>query len=291
MTNRQKAILAVVLSSFLGGAIGSFGKIALKEMPPLTFSFLRFLFAAFFLAIFFRLKIIRILNQLKPLILVSLLATANIIFYILGLTLTTATISQLLYAAVPLLTGIFLCIFYKKLLKGRQIFGLIIGLMGVIIIVLLPLFQKEQKFSGNLIGNLLIIFGILCYSWYVIFSQKMQKTYTPLALTIAFILTTTLILFPFFILDLKQNYGWWNYFSLKGIISLLYSSIMATALTYLLNQYAIKHGGALVSTMTLYLSPVFAFLAASYLLGEQLTSGIVLGGIMAILGIYFVTRK
>ena len=72
---------------------------------------------------------------------------------------------------------------------------------------------------------------------------------------------------------------------------MLYITIVATIITYILNQYAIKHGGSIFASMAYYLLPVFSFFSAFLLLGERLTQGILIGGILALLGVFFVTKK
>ena len=66
--------------------------------------------------------------------------------------------------------------------------------------------------------------------------------------------------------------------------------IITPVLVYLLNQYAIKHGGSVLASMQFYLFPVFAYLSAFLLLGEQLTLGLVVGGTLALLGVYHTLR-
>ncbi|MFA7278405.1 MAG: EamA family transporter, partial [Candidatus Gracilibacteria bacterium] len=60
---------------------------------------------------------------------------------------------------------------------------------------------------------------------------------------------------------------------------------------YLLLQYALKTSSPLATSTTLYLQPLFAIIWASILLGEHLTSGLVIGGILAFIGIGLVMSK
>lgn len=289
MSDQQKAFLAIFLGSVIGGATAAVSKIGLLEFPPLTFAFLRFFISSLIILPF----LIRLKKNIKKdfinLFPVSLFASINIVFFILGLKFTTATISQLLYAGVPLLTGLIAFVFLSQKLSNRKIFGIIVGFIGVLSVVLLPVIEQGKAFSGDLLGNLLISIGVICFSFYMVFSKEAQKKYSPFEVTSTFILLTTIILFPFFIFDLKANYGWWISVDIKGIISIVYIAIVATIFTYILNQYAIKHGGSVFASMTYYLLPVFGFLFSFFLLGERLTEGIVIGGGLALLGIFLTT--
>ncbi len=289
MTDKQKAFLAIFIGSVIGGATAAVSKIGLLEFPPLTFAFLRFFLSSLIILPFlirFKKNIKKDFVNLFP---VSLFATVNIVFFILGLKFTTATISQLLYAGVPLLTGLIAFIFLSERLRIGKILGIIIGFIGVLVIVLLPMIEKGKTFSGDLFGNLLITVGVICFSFYMVFSKEAQKRYSPFEVTSVFIILTTIVLFPFFLFDIKANYGWWINVDLRGIISLIYIATVATIFTYILNQYAIRHGGSVFASMTYYLLPVFGFLSSFFILGERLTEGIVIGGLLALLGVFLAT--
>jgi len=74
------------------------------------------------------------------------------------------------------------------------------------------------------------------------------------------------------------------------MISIIYVSI-ATVGSYMLNQYAIKHGGSVFASMGFYLVPIFTYFSSFLLLGEKLTAGLITGGVLVILGIYIFTKK
>ncbi|RJQ38219.1 hypothetical protein C4559_01975 [Candidatus Microgenomates bacterium] len=293
MTDRQKALLSITLASFLGGATSSVTKIGLVQIPPLSFAFLRFFIASLFVILFvFKTK--KILNMLKDFISlspVSLFATVNIILFVIGIKTTTATIGQLLYAGTPLFTSLIAYILLKEKLNFQKIIGVILGFIGVCVIVFLPIIQKGEAFSGDLKGNFLIGMAVISWSFYMVFSAKAQKKYSPFEVVSMFIFLTTVILFPFFLADLNSNYGWWVFLNFKSVISIFYTALIATVFPFLLNQYAIKHGGSVFASTVQYLNPIFAFLAAFFLLGERLTLGVIIGALLALLGVFFVTRK
>jgi len=291
MSDRQKAFLSIFLGTILGGATATVTKIGIIEFPPLSFAFIRFLLASILILPFFlKLKKHR-LKDFSSLIPVSLFASVNIILFILGIKTTTATIGQLLYAGTPLLTGLIVYIFMKERLNSRKILGIIVGFIGVGLVIFLPIIEKGKMFSGDLTGNILIGTAVIFWSFYMAFSKKAQQKYSPLAVTSIFIFTTTVSLLPLFIYDQTVHFGWWNALTIKGVVSILYVIIVATIITNMLNQYAIKHGGSVFASMAFYLLPVFSFLSAFALLGERLTMGILIGGTLALLGVFFVTKK
>ena len=290
MPERQKAFVAIFTGALLGGATAAVTKIGLLGIPPLSFVFLRFLIASLLLAPFV-LKKGKNLKYFTGLVPISLLATFNIIVFILGIKTTTATIGQLLYAATPFLTAIILYLIYKEKLSIIKGAGIVIGFIGTAVVIVLPVIENQNPFSGNLLGNFLIAAGVATWSFYMVFSKRLLKNYSPLEITSGFIFTTALVSLPLFIFDTFANNGWWINLDFNSVLAFAYVTIVSTIVTYFLNQYAIKHGGSVFASMVFYLLPIFAFFFAFLLLGEGLTIGLVAGGILVLLGIYLTTGK
>lgn len=290
MSNRQKAFLAVFTGALLGGATAAITKIGLLGIPPFSFVFVRFLVASIILIPFaiYKRKTLKSYFSLIP---VSLLAAINIIVFIIGIKSTTATIGQLLYAATPFLTGIILYSFYKEKLSTFKVIGIFTGFIGTAIVVSLPVIERKNPFSGDLLGNLLISIGVVSWSFYMVYSKQLLQKYSPFDVTSAFIFVTLAVSTPFFIFETISRNGWWLSISFNSILALGYVTVISTIFTYLLNQYAIKHGGSVFASMSFYLLPISAFLSSFLLLGERLSPGLFIGGILVLFGIYLVTRN
>lgn len=290
MTDKQKALFAIVAVSLLGGATAAVTKIGLVGFPPFSFIFLRFFVASVCIIpfVYLKKKNFKIYFKLAPL---SLLASFNIILFIIGIKLTTATIGQLLYAATPFLTSIILYLFYKEKMRKLGVFGLILGFLGTGLVILLPAIENNNPFAGDLLGNLLIGIGVISWAFYMVYSKRLLKNYSPFDVTSAFIFTTAIISLPFFAFELAGGNKWWKDINLNSIFALGYVAVVSTVITYLLNQYAIKHGGSVFASLSFYLLPIFAFVSAFILLGEMLTTGLILGGVLVLLGVYLVGSK
>lgn len=291
MSDKKIAIVAIVIGAFINSTSPGMTKVGLFEIPPLTFAFLRFVIASLCILPFFIYKKGHKFSTIRDLVPLSLLATINIVFFAIGIKLTTANIGGTLYAAVPLLAGLILFIFFKKSLAKEKIVGIIIGFIGVLLIALLPLLERGNIFAGNLLGNMLIACGVIFWSLYMVYSKKLYKTYSPFITLSSIIFTTTIALIPFFLWELYSSPGWWNTVTISGISSVFYVGIFISVLAYLCVQYAIKHGGAVLAGTTFYITPVLGVIVNFLLLGEQLTPGFVVGSILALIGTYLVVRK
>lgn len=291
MNSRKIALIAMIVSGILGSATAGVAKKGLIEIPPYSFTFFRFFVAALCVLPFFLKTKGHKSSNLRELIPVSFFATINVLFFILGVHLTTANVGSLIYAAVPMLIAVIQYILYKNRLSSQKELGLGIGFIGVLLITLLPLIEKGNVFSGNIWGNLLLTIAILSWSFYMVFSKKLHEKYSPFLITCNFIFVSTVILFPFFLSDIVTQFGWWQQVDGWGIFSIFYVAVIVTVINYILNQYAIRHGGTILAATMFYISPIFGFIVNFFLLGELLTPGFVVGSLLALVGTYLVVRK
>jgi drug/metabolite transporter (DMT)-like permease len=285
-------ILLVLFSAFLNGGIGAFSKIALRTIPPFSFVFLRFVIALIVLLPFVWGELKEIFSRKTwKLLAVSLFAVANFTLYIFGVARTTATISQTLYAATPLIVALLSFLLLKERFTKTKIFGLLIGFAGVLVIVLLPAFTKSSAFNGNLVGNLLIIGAVASWAIYTVLSKELHNHHSPLAINFVMAICAVVVQFVFAAYEYLKNPTWITNVSTQSLLGVLYIGVLATAVSYVLFQYAIEKASPVTATLTFYLMPVFSFLWAATLLGERLTFGLLIGGGLALTGVYVVTNS
>lgn len=291
LTAKQKAFVSVILGTLLTAAIAAVTKKGIHEIPPLSFAFVRFCIASLCVLPFFLKRKKTFIAEIRTVAPVTLFATANIIFFVTGLKLTTANISQIIYAGVPFLTGVIAYIVLKEKLATKKVIGIVVGFIGVLLVTLMPFIEKGKAFSGNISGNLLLMCAAVAWSFYMVYSKKLQRKYSPFLISSSFILITAVLLFPFFLYDLKVNFGWWHHVTGWGIFAVVYMAIIATIVTYFLVQYSIKHGGSVFAAMLFYLVPVLGVLVDFLVLGEKLTPVFTVGGMLALFGIFLVMRN
>ena len=289
---KYQMLLRVILVAALGGGIPVFSKMALMEIPTFVFIFCRFAIASLILVPVFIRSHERVAKKdVLPVILLSLFGTGNVVFFALGVKLTTATSAQVLYAASPIIAlGASLVILKTGFGKGKLI-GVLTGVFGVLIIVLSPKLKGGSFSSGSLNGNVLVFIAVISYTMYTVLSKRAQNRYSPITLTTAMVLTTLAVQSLLMITEIKNLSVALPEISYKAVIGVLYVGIFGTALYFLLYQHVIKKGNPVVASMTFYLQPVFSFIYAFFLLNERLTVSLVLGSLLAFVGAAIVTRK
>lgn len=290
MDGRYLALLAIIFAALAGAGNPVFSKISLEEIPPLSFIFIRFFLALLFIFPLFLREKPKFDKDILKVALISLFSTANIVLFVFGIRLTTATGAQMIYSFVPIMTAIIAYFLIKEYFTSRKIKGIFLGFLGTMLIVLLPLIGQPSPLKGNFLGNLLILAGATLYSFYPVFSKKLQARYSPTYLTFVFLAVTTIVHLFLFPIELVTHPHWFQAVSLNSWLALLYVAVFGTIVFYLLTQYAIKHGSAVIGATILYLQPIATFGWAAVLLGEKLTSGLVIGGLMVLTGAYLVTQ-
>lgn len=290
MPRLRLARLSIIAAAVLGGGIPVFSKIALREIPPFSFTFFRFFLASMLLGPFFwrQYKFLS-RSQLKSLILISLLAVANVILFAFGIRLTSATVAQLLYTTVPIVTLLISSQMIKESISKQKTLGVIVGFAGAIVLIISGL-DSNNLVLGKLQGNLLIVAAIISFSVYTVLAKKIQHKYSPLTLVSIFAFTTVTTQLPLVITEMKHLQQL-NSISFVSILSTIYVGLFGTAIYYLLYQYAIKHGSPTIAAITFYLQPAATILWAIILLGESLTAGIIAGGILSLTSAWIVTKN
>jgi len=286
LPTRELVLVAILLTVCIGGGVPVATKIALKDMPAFSFTFFRFVVASICIMPFFLRSKPKFHKSFYHVVLFSLFMTINVVFFPLGVHLTTATIASTLYVFAPLIVAVLSYFLLAEKFTSKKSAGVILGFIGAIIIILLPEIEKGSVFSGNIVGNFLIVIAVLGTALYTVFSKRFQRDYSPMQLTSIFIFTSCVALIPLACTDLFIHPHWWNQTSLSSVWSTIYTGILGTTVWYLLYQYAIKHASPLIASMVLYLQPITTFLWASLLLGEHITSGFIIGALLAFIGVY-----
>ena len=221
---------------------------------------------------------------------VWLLAAASGIFFALDLALwntslfqTSAANATLLANDAPILVGLgSLLIFHAKLRLPYWI-GLVIALSGMTIIVGGDIFSGSHKSAGDLMA---LTAGV-AYAGYLLLMQRVRVHLDTLSSLWVPGMSGALLLL---VLNLLTHQMLWG-FSTHTYLALLALGIISQVLGWLAINYALGHLPAAIVSATLLGQPVLTAVFAVPLLGEALDAQQLLGGLVALSGIYLVNRS
>lgn len=163
--------------------------------------------------------------------------------------------------------------------------------MGTVIVIVLPVIQHGNPFSGNLLGNMFVMIGVLSTALYTALSKKLHIKFSPIQVTMIFFLTTLFTMLALSFPQIMQEPNKIFLIEPRSLIGVIYVGAFSTPLLYLMYQYAIKHGSPLIASTNFFLTPFSTLVWANVLIGEALTPFLGIGGILVLLGTYFIVKS
>ena len=202
---------------------------------------------------------------------------------------TQASNVAFLVSSAPLLTALFTLI-YKRFGKGRFADGLedvrlgwplaggtVLALAGMALVVF-----DGARLQLSAWGDLLAIGAALCWAVYSLFMGQMTRDYGTVTATRKVFFYGILTILPF-IGSYKESFSPAILCQTAVWTNLLFLGLVASLICFIAWNLAMEKLGNVTTTNYVYLNPVFALLAAMFLLGERMTPLAALG-CAAILG-------
>ena len=291
MSVRHKALFAIFISAILWASAGSVSKLLFMEATPFVAASHRFILASLIILPFF-LRVKKPKGFFRSLLPLGICNAGNILFYYTGLSLTTANTGSILGTAIPITVALLSPFFIKEPIGKNKLTGILIGLVGALCIVLLPMIEKGTGTSGNIFGNLLMVGSLLCWTLYIIFSRRIlsQGDFSPVlstsvnifvvtvAATLASVIAGQSLLSPALYVP-----------AYMGV--LLFAAVGITVTTFFLFQWGVQHVSASTASLKEYIQLVVGVAINAVILGERLSLAYVLGSVLIITGVLFATRQ
>jgi drug/metabolite transporter (DMT)-like permease len=191
----------------------------------------------------------------------------------------TSVLAGIINATTPLATLIVMLIaFREEKLKAEQVYGLIIGGLGVMVV--LGIWQGIG--DNQLTGVIALLIAVTCYGISFPYSKR---NIIPLGLKPEAAATTQLImaaitLLPFYLYDgiSQDNYRPAN------IFAMLVLGILGSGFAYIWNFSIIAAAGSSIASSVTYLTPVVAVFVGWLFLGEVIVWHEPVGALLVILG-------
>lgn len=290
MTNRTKALLALLGNAAIWGLAFPLAKKGFDQTGPMTFLFYRYLFAVLAglpIIIVFWKKLKFKLKNLPEIFLIGILGNVigHTLLY-LGLDKTSALEASLLTVLVPILISIGGAFFLAETITKKEKIGTFIAFLGSIIIVLEPLWFNSQKLSTvHALGNLLIIGYNFAWAITVLWMKKAANKYHPFALCYGFFVVSLFCFLPLAIVENPLVFSQ-NYASLKyAFTASLYMGTLGSLAAFYLYQYGQKYIEASEASLFTYLTAIFTAPIAIFWLKEKISLPFITGGVVVVIGI------
>jgi len=191
----------------------------------------------------------------------------------------TSVLAGIINATTPLATLIIMLIaFREEKLKAEQVFGLLLGGLGVMVV--LGIWQGIG--DNQLTGVIALLIAVTCYGISFPYSKR---NIIPLGLKPEAAATTQLImaaitLLPFYLYDgISQDI-----YRPANIFAMLALGILGSGFAYIWNFSIIAAAGSSIASSVTYLTPVVAVFVGWLFLGEVIVWHEPVGALLVILG-------
>jgi drug/metabolite transporter (DMT)-like permease len=288
MENNKKWYLLIFLGCVWGSSF-LLMKLGLKGVNPVQMGSLRILFAAAFLIVVGFKQISKIpLYKWKYIALTSMFGTfLPVYLFAVALSKIDGSVSSILNSLTPLNTLLVGILFFKMDVQRRQIFGVIIGFVGC---VLLVLFGEGENTTENYYYALLVVLASVFYGINVNLIKKYLSDLKPLTISTGnFIVMLFPALMVLYFSDFFEIAHEQKVITSLGYIAIL--GIVGTGLSNILFFKLIQLSSPVFASSVTYLIPVVAILLGYFVMNETLSIVQCIGASVVLLGVYFSSKK
>lgn len=217
-----------------------------------------------------------------------LMVHLNQILFAEGLLRSTATNGALIMALSPLVSALLAACAFGERLTLQRMCGVALGFAGGAAVVLS---HPGAGLSGAGVGDLMLVGAVVSFASGGAIVQRLARQYHPLAISWSIYMVGTSLLIGQAVLTggvfswPSLAPGWWPW------TLVLFSGVMATAVSNLIWNGAIARIGVARTAMFLYWVPVFGVVFATLFLGERLTPWHLVGFSAVMGGTYLGSRR
>jgi drug/metabolite transporter (DMT)-like permease len=285
-TRRSSALFGLVILMAVWGSTFVVTKAVVRELPPLTLAALRFLLAALVLMpVALRRGGFRRLPRPIPFTRLALMALTGVVTFSLGfnyaLVYASATQGALIYAWLPAAIAVAAVIALAEVPSRRRIVGIVLSICGVVLVIASG--KADTTSPAPLLGALCMLGAVVGWTGYTVFAKQLAGA-DQIVVTACVSALGALMLMPFAVGELLT--AAWPAPSLEGWLGFLFLSVVASALAFIAYGQLLRELDASLVGAYSNLDPIVGVLTAVLVLGETLQTLQLLGGVVALGGMW-----
>jgi drug/metabolite transporter (DMT)-like permease len=199
-----------------------------------------------------------------------------------GFAHVTAGIGSLIIGTQPLLIALMGTLIAKERLTVAAIIGLIVGFFGIVLLVWRDLGVASDGW-GFLAGCTMIFLSGTAWAIYVVVSKPLIRKYGSFSISAMSISLCSMVMVP--MLARPSTITTVINMTPRSWLELGYIAIISTMVCSFTWNYAASRMRAAASGAFLYLIPIIGVAAGALILGEHITSGMMIGGALILAGV------
>jgi len=282
--NKIKIYIGVLALGIIWGSTWLAIKFGLEDAPPFFSASLRFVLAFLLLFILLKFKKYKFPTSLQywkntTFITIFMFIIPYALVY-WGEIYVSSGLSAVLFSTQSLFV-IILAHFIKKDEKAnlQKIFGLLLGLFGLILIFSEHLDWNEKMGFVGMIG---LLFAAASAAFALVLLSRQKHKVEPVPEVTAQLGITAMI---FIIISLVFEKVPEDVFTIKLWASVIYLAFLGTAFGFVVYFWIAKHATAVLTSLTVFISPIFAVFLGWLILNETINTIGLIGVALVIIGI------
>ncbi|MFA4935563.1 MAG: DMT family transporter [Candidatus Methanoperedens sp.] len=272
----------IIIASVLWGLAGILAKM-ISGMPAQSIIFYRVAFASiiFFIALLIsgNLNLIKLGDKKISLLIFAILQTGTMMAYFVSLLNASVSVAVLLLYTAPVYVTLFSPWLLKESSTKKGLIALVLSIAGIVLIV----DPGKLEFSRYSIGILAGIVSGITYAFQIMTSKYLSSTYSGYTQAFWGFVIAMLILLPIGTAPMDVVFRNMNYLVLLAI----FPTILAVSLYF----NGLKKVRAQSASILGLIEPVSAVILAVLILGEQISTPQIFGGVLILAGGALVTGE
>jgi drug/metabolite transporter (DMT)-like permease len=202
---------------------------------------------------------------------------------------STASNAALIYLTIPIITALLASVMVHEKMTGVRWISLLVALAGVLI---LSDFDWRHLGLGSgkyAFANFLILLACASSSFYNVFCKKLLRRFTPFEVLVYGYLCAVIASVPLLIWVEPFRWSDVRAYNVATWIALLVLSVVSWGLAMVLWMYLLTRLDVSQASVSVYLLPILGVLISSLTLREKITSTMILGGAVTLVGTILVT--
>jgi drug/metabolite transporter (DMT)-like permease len=211
----------------------------------------------------------------------------NQVCFTVGLRYTSVSHAAVIVGIGPIYTLILAVLLQLEQATWRKAIGMAIAFAGIAV---LASENGISTHSPSVLGDAITMTGSIGFAMYVVLGKRLGGRYDPLTMTAFSHYAGAVIVLPVAIYRavLLGSAGEWRAIAGTGWAALLYMAIFSSAVAYVFYFWLLRYLEASQLSAFTYLLPVVATILGIVWLGEKGSCGQVLGGVLALSGVYWI---
>ncbi len=211
----------------------------------------------------------------------------NQVCFTVGLRYTSVSHAAVLVGMGPIYTLILAVLFKLETATWRKAIGMAIALAGIAV---LASENGISAHSPSVLGDAITMTGSIGFAMYVVLGKRLAGRYDPLTMTAFSHYAGALIVLPVAIYRAVRfgSLEHWRAVAWTGWAAMLYMAIFSSAVAYVFYFWLLRYLEASQLSAFTYILPVVATVLGILWLGEKGSWAQVLGGALALSGVYWI---